>query len=152
MRIFLDKLKKSKYKDNTIVVVTADNNTIDGIMKYDNNQVLNSKNIPLYFYLPKDLKEKLDIDTKVAGSHKDIFPTLYNLTLSNQNYISIGTNLFDETLNHYGFNGSLVVNSKTEAKKFKSLKIKDEPMLEYYKASLAISEYLIKSEYKKGKK
>ena len=47
-------------------------------MKYDDNQLLNSKNIPLYFYLPEELKEKIDIDTKVAGSHKDIFPTLYN--------------------------------------------------------------------------
>lgn len=149
--VFLDKFKKSKFKDNTIVVVTADNNTIDGIMKYDDNEILNSKNIPLYFYLPKELRKKIKIDTNVAGSHKDIFPTLYNLTLNNQEYISIGTDLFNEGLTHYGFNGSMIVNSRTEAKKFKSFKEKDE-MLEYYKASLSISEYLIQEEYKKGKK
>ncbi|WP_404318205.1 LTA synthase family protein [Malaciobacter canalis] len=149
--IFLDKFKKSKFKDNTIVVVTADNNTIDGIMKYDENEILNSRNIPLYFYLPESLKSKLNIDTKVAGSHKDIFPTLYNLTLKNKEYLSIGKNLFDLNQEHFGFNGALVVNSKDEAKKFKSLSIKNEPMLEYYKACLAISEFLVKTEYKKNK-
>ena len=143
---FLDEFKKTKYKDNTIVVITADNNTIDGIMKYDDNKVLNSKNIPLYFYLPKDLKDKLNIDTKVAGSHKDIFPTLYNLTLANQKYISIGNNLFDNTQKNCGFNGSLVINTKNQAKKFDNLNIKNEPLLEYYKASLAISEYLVQKQ------
>jgi len=138
-------------KDNTIVVVTADNNTVDGIMKYDDNHLLNSKNIPLYFYLPKDLKEKLDIDTKVTGSHKDIFPTLYNLTLKDQEYIAIGKNLFDKNLEHYGFNGSRVVSSKKIVKKFDNFKQKDK-MLEYYKASLAVSEFLIKYEYKKDKR
>ncbi|MGB7401970.1 MAG: LTA synthase family protein [Arcobacter sp.] len=149
--IFLDEFKKTKFKDNTIIAITADNNTIDGIMKYDNKKVLNSKNIPLYFYIPKELKEKLKIDTKVAGSHKDIFPTLYNLTLKNQEYISIGENLFDKTKKHYGFNGSLIVNSESEAKKFKSFSEKNQPLLEYYKASLAISQYLIEKEYKKHK-
>lgn len=149
--VFLDKFKKSKFKDNTIVVVTADNNTIDGIMKYDDNQLLNSKNIPLYFYLPEELKENIDIDTKVAGSHKDIFPTLYNLTLKNQQYISIGTNLFDSSVEHYGFNGSRIVNTRDKAYKIKSYNDKDR-ITEYYKASLAISEFLVRSEYEKGKK
>lgn len=153
--VFLDKFKKSKYKDNTIVVVTADNNTIDGIMKYDDNEILNSKNIPLYFYLPKDLKKKLEantkINTKVTGSHKDIFPTLYNLTLKNQEHISIGKNLFDLSVEHYGFNGSLVVSSKDKVKRFESIEEKGNTMLEYYKASLAISEFLIRSEKSKAK-
>ena len=151
--IFLDKLKASKYKDNTIVVVTADNNTIDGIMEYDNNKLLNSKNIPLYFYLPDSLKNKLTINTKIEGSHKDIFPTLYNLVLKNQEYISIGTNLFDSKEKHFGFNGSRIVFNNGEIKKYNKLKddSKDK-MLNYYRASLAISEYLVRYEYQKGKK
>ncbi|WP_419671678.1 hypothetical protein [Aliarcobacter butzleri] len=72
-------------------MITADNNTVEGIMKYDDNPTFTSKNIPIYFYLPKKLKDKLDIDTTVAGSQKDIFPTLYNLTLDSKNYISIGS-------------------------------------------------------------
>ena len=150
--IFLDKVKQSHLKDNTIVVVTADNNTIDGIMKYDENQLLNSKNIPLYFYVPEHLKKQLKIDTEVAGSHKDIFPTLYHLTLDNKEYIAIGNNLFDATQPHYGFNGSMVVNHGKETKKLNKLNQKTEDtMLNYYKASLAVAQYLINEVHKKGK-
>lgn len=143
---FLDKFKQSKFKDNTIVVVTADNNTIAGIMKYDDNPIFTSKNIPIYFYLPKKLKDKLEIDTSVAGSQKDIFPTLYNLTLKDTKYLSIGNNLFDKTVTHYGFNGSMIVNSGNEIRKIDSLKEKsDDDIINYYKASIAVTDYLIKN-------
>ncbi|MFV0563252.1 LTA synthase family protein [Malaciobacter mytili] len=150
---FLDKFKESKFKDNTIVAITADNNTIDGIMKYDENELLNSKNIPLYFYIPKSLKEKLQINTNVAGSHKDIFPTLYNLTLKDKEYVAIGKNLFDKNEKHYGFNGSMIVNHNEKIEKLENLEDKtNSELLNYYKANLAIVEYLIKNEYKKGSK
>lgn len=150
--VFLDNFKQSKFKDNTIVVVTADNNTIDGIMKYDDNELFNSKNIPLYFYIPEQLKKQLNIDTKVAGSQKDIFPTLYNITLKDTSYLAVGNNLFDKIPNAYGFNGSMIINDKNKAKKLDSLKEKTEDeMLNYYKATLAVTEYLIDYTYKKGK-
>ncbi len=143
---FLDKFKKSKFKDNTIVVITADNNTIEGIMKYDDNPIFTSKNIPIYFYLPKKLKDRLEIDTSVAGSQKDIFPTLYNLTLKDTKYLSIGNNLFDKIYPHFGFNGSMIVNHGNEVRKLNSLKEKSEDeLVNYYKASLAVTEYLINS-------
>ena len=151
--VFLTKFKKTKFADNTIIVITADNNTIDGIMKYDDKKLFNSKNIPLYFYLPKELKAKLNINTKVAGSHKDIFPTLYNLTLKDTSYLALGNDLFDSTTEHYGFNGSMIVNTNDSIFKLKSLKEKtNEKALKYYKASLAVTEYLITQTHKKNKK
>ena len=149
---FLDKFKESHAKDNTIVVITADNNTVEGIMKYDDNPVFTSKNIPIYFYLPKKLKEKLDIDTNLAGSQKDIFPTLYNLTLKDTKYLSIGNDLFDKIAPHYGFNGSMIVNSGKELRKLKSLKEQSsDELINYYKASLAVTEYLINNYKEKNK-
>ena len=143
---FLDKFKESKFKENTIVVVTADNNTVEGIMKYDDNPIFTSKNIPLYFYLPSKLKEKLDIDTKVAGSHKDIFPTLYNLTLDNQKYFAVGTNLLNKNQIHYGFNGSLIINKDAEVRKLNSLnEASEDDIINYYKATLAVTQYLVDS-------
>lgn len=143
---FLDKFKESKFKENTIVVVTADNNTVEGIMKYKNNAIFTSKNIPLYFYLPNKLKEKLDIDTKVAGSHKDIFPTLYNLTLDNQKYFAVGTNLLDKNQIHYGFNGSMIINKDSDVRKINSLNdVSEDDIVNYYKATLAVTQYLVDS-------
>ncbi|MEV9499887.1 Phosphoglycerol transferase I [bioreactor metagenome] len=148
---FLDEFKQSRFKDNTIIVITADNNTVEGIMKYDDNPTFTSKNIPIYFYLPKKLKDKLDINTTFAGSQKDIFPTLYNLTLKDTKYLAIGSNLFDKTQVHYGFNGSMIVNSGSAVRKLNSLKEFTEDEIEnYYKASLAITEHLLNS-YDKGK-
>jgi len=149
---FLDEFKQSRFKNNTIVVVTADNNTVEAIMKYDDNPVFTNKNIPIYFYLPKKLRDKIKIDTSVAGSQKDIFPTLYNLTLKDTKYISIGSNLFDNTIPHYGFNGSMIVNSGLEVRQLNSLNEQsDDELINYYKASIAITEYLIKSYAKKKK-
>ncbi|MCG3714790.1 hypothetical protein L5F64_04325, partial [Aliarcobacter butzleri] len=101
------------------------------------------------FYLPKKLKDKLDIDTTVAGSQKDIFPTLYNLTLKSQQYLSIGNNLFDKMSFHYGFNGSMIVNNGNKVRKLNDLNQKtDDEILNYYKATLSVTQYLIDS-YKK---
>ncbi|MGJ0323453.1 LTA synthase family protein [Aliarcobacter cryaerophilus] len=141
---FLDKFKQSRFKENTIVVITADNNTIEGIMKYDDNPIFTSKNIPIYFYLPKELKNRLEIDTSIAGSQKDIFPTLYNLTLKDTKYLSIGNNLFDKIHPHFGFNGSMIVNNGSEVRKLNNLKeTSEDELVNYYKASLAVTEYLI---------
>jgi len=144
---FLTHIKNSKLKENTIVVVTADNNTIDGIMTYENKLLFNAKNIPLLLYVPKKIKEKLgEINTKVYGSHKDIFPTLYNLTLSTTTYQAIGSNLLNKSEPHVGFNGSMVVSSEKETLKLQSLLEKSESELKnYYKATLAVEEYLINS-------
>ncbi len=150
---FLDKFKNSHAKDNTIVVITADNNTVEGIMKYDDNPIFTSKNIPIYFYLPKKLKDKLEIDINFAGSQKDIFPTLYNLTLKNTKYLSIGNDLFDKIAPHYGFNGSLIINKNKEVRRLSSLNEKtSDELINYYKASLTITEYLINSYKKKENK
>ncbi len=142
---FMDKIKESPLAQNSVVAITADNNTVEGIMHYD-NYYNETKKIPFYLYLPKTLHVE-DINTSIAGSHKDIFPTLYNLTLSNQSYISIGVDLRDNKALHCGFNDAGVIMSNDGG--FKSGKAKTELQKEcdiYYKASLAVTEYLIKTQ------
>ena len=144
---FMDAVKGSSLKDNTVVAITGDNNTVEGIMHYD-DYYTQTKRIPFYLYLPPYLRYKADgIDTKLAGSDKDIFPTLYNLTLSDVNYTAIGTNLFDKNRLHCGFNDEGVIVSNNGG--FKATEPKNPLQKEcdaYYKASLAVTEYLIKSQ------
>ena len=140
---FLDKLKGSPLGDRTIVVVTADNHTADGIMRYRDEEVLNSKRIPFYLYLPKYIRDEVgDIDTSVFGSHKDIFPTLYNLTLSDTKYIAVGTDLRNPQQLHIGFNDSMVLVSKNRRVRLKSFD-SNLSIAKYYKATLAITQYLL---------
>lgn len=144
---FMDKIKKNPVFANTVVVITADNNTIESSMKYD-DPVATSKLIPFYLYLPKHLKPN-NIDTSVAGSHKDIFPTLYNLTLSNADYVSMGVNLLAPETLHCGFNDAGIIVSDHGA--FEVDKAKNSYQSEcnrYYKATLATEEYLIYSHRK----
>jgi phosphoglycerol transferase MdoB-like AlkP superfamily enzyme len=142
---FMDKIKSSSLASNTIVAITADNNTVEGIMHYD-SYYDETKKIPFYLYLPKYLHVS-DINTSVAGSHKDIFPTLYNLSLSNRAYISIGTDLRDNEALHCGFNDAGVIISNDGGFKTKKPKTKlQKECDEYYRASLAVTEYLIKNQ------
>ncbi len=141
---FMDKIKNSPLAQKSVVAITADNNTVEGIMHYD-NYYSETKKIPFYLYLPNYLH--VDINTSVAGSHKDIFPTLYNLTLSNKNYISIGEDLRDTKALHCGFNDAGVIMANDGG--FKAGKAKSALQKEcdkYYRATLAVTEYLIKNQ------
>jgi len=149
---FIQKIKSSKYAKDTIIVVTADNNTIEANMNYTKNKLFKSRNIPFYIYLPEELKKSLHIDEKVFGSHKDIFPTLYNIVLNDIDYISIGENMLDSNRTHIGMNASKIISSKNQTLKIDKLNKKanlDE--VNYYRASLAITQYLLNQYTKKEK-
>ncbi|MEA3331238.1 MAG: LTA synthase family protein [Campylobacterota bacterium] len=143
---FLDTIKKSSLAKNSVVAITADNNTVEGIMRYEDHYT-QTKRVPFYIYMPDDLRPKEPIDTKVASSHKDIFPTLYNLTLYDANYMAVGTNLLDKNVLHCGFNDAGVIVAEDGGfKDTKALTKAEQECQEYYKASLAVTEYLIKSQ------
>ncbi len=140
---FLDKFKKSPFAKNTIIAITADNNTIEGVIGYDD--FLNeSKKIPLFLYIPKNLLNR-KIDTKTPGSHKDIFPTLYDLTLSNQPYYSIGKSLLRKERLHCGFNSDKIIIAKDGAFKFNHPTTQEQKRCNlYYKAAIAITGEILK--------
>ena len=154
---FMDKIKGSSLAQNSVVAITADNNTVEGIMSYD-SYYDETKKIPFYLYIPPAFQPKStsslslttyvsDINTSVVGSHKDIFPTLYNLTLSQRKYLSIGTDLRDTKALHCGFNDAGIIMAQDGG--FKATKPKSKLQKEcdsYYKATLAVTEYLIKTQ------
>lgn len=145
---FLDKIKSSSLAQNSVVAITADNNTVEGVMKYD-NYYTQTKKVPFYIYLPDALKPQAAIDTTLASSHKDIFPTLYNLTLYDKEFTAVGTNLLDKNILHCGFNDAGVIMAKDGGfKDTKALSDEQKKCQEYYKSSLAVTEYLIKSHKK----
>lgn len=87
--MFLDRIKESKFKENIIIAATGDHRFRD--IKMDiNSQKAFAYSVPFYLYLPKYLKNDIYYDKNRVGSHKDIFPTLYNLTLNSTKYLSLG--------------------------------------------------------------
>ncbi|WP_196893622.1 LTA synthase family protein [Aureivirga marina] len=133
--LFLDKLKKSKYAENTIVIATGDHN-MKNLINYDLlNDPLKKLGVPLYMYIPEKYKENLTINTERFGSHKDMFPTIFNLCLSDVEYFDAGNNLFtkDSTTLFYGKNENLVLHGKaTEKENVLKHKKAEETLIEYY--------------------
>ncbi len=136
--LFLDLITTDTALANkSVVAITADNNTIEGIMRHK------SKKVPFYIHLPPHLK-KSPPNLEVASSHKDLFATLYNLTLSEASYISLGDDLYRSYKTPCGFNDSgLLVSSDGVFKLDKAKSTNDIECAKRYRASLAITQDLI---------
>ena len=94
---FITDIKKSKFADNTIIAVTGDHNLRE-LSNYVPEESFVRYAVPFYLYIPQQIKESLNIqkvNTDLCGSHIDIMPTLYNLSLSSKEYVSAGNNLLD---------------------------------------------------------
>lgn len=160
---FLTKLKKSKYANNTIVAITGDHGSRGGI--FNSGISINRVTVPLYIYIPKKLMpERQSINTSKIISHIDIMPTLYELSLSKISYYSMGNNILNK--NKYiaiaqDYSEALITDSDFTYKTKKSLcfinkyhngimtmypceiKSEHEDIIKKYKASLAISQYIM---------
>ncbi|MDR3071050.1 MAG: LTA synthase family protein [Endomicrobium sp.] len=161
---FITRIKKSKYADNTIIAVTGDHNFWN-VIGYSNETTLDSFSVPFYLYIPDALKPK-NVDTSVFGSHLDILPTLYNISISSSEYIAMGQNLLSEKAkdNIISIDVGFIMNKNCVVKynfkngessfykwnKNKSREIctssetqEQKDLIKHYLSGLAISDYLI---------
>lgn len=89
---FIKKVRNSPLGANTIIIATGDHNE-RGMFNYSTSELFLKRSVPLILYIPKAYKP-LFIDENRFGSHKDIFPTIFNLALSKTDYIKTGNDLF----------------------------------------------------------
>jgi phosphoglycerol transferase MdoB-like AlkP superfamily enzyme len=124
--LFIEKIRNSSLGENTIIVITGDHNLHRGF-KYSKNEEFLAHSVPLIFYIPKKYQPTKKINLNNFGSHKDIFPSIYNLSLSNAKYFNTGENLFNN-------NDNYSVNDFTfAANKYGAVKIGDST--QFYKWS-----------------
>lgn len=92
---FLTKIKKSKLNDNTIVALTGDHSfwIAKGV---EQDQEFKRYAVPFFLRIPDAYKPQ-SLDTNKFGSHEDIFPTLFHLSLSNTSYVKLGDNLISDS-------------------------------------------------------
>ena len=80
-------------KDKVIIGASGDHLCRD--MKQGANIALDHA-VPFYLYIPTHIAKDLEFDPATLGSHKDIFPTLYALSLKEYEFLSLGgRNLFE---------------------------------------------------------
>lgn len=104
---FIRDIRESEFGENTIVVATGDHN-IRQVFEYSDANAFLKRSVPILFYIPKKYKPAY-FDENIYVSHKDIFPTIFNLCLSNQKYVYSGDDMFKKSegyrfaLNNYDF-------------------------------------------------
>lgn len=93
---FIDTIRNSPLGENTIIVATGDH-VVRRVLEYPDSDMLHRHAVPLIMYIPEKYRQRVEMpDTKAFASHKDIFPTIFNLSLSNAAYVRSGINLFDK--------------------------------------------------------
>jgi phosphoglycerol transferase MdoB-like AlkP superfamily enzyme len=91
---FLTKVNNSKLKDSTIVALTGDHSF--WIAKnVGQDEEFKRYAVPFFISVPEKYRPT-KVDLKQFGSHEDIFPTLYSLSLSEKKYVKLGEDIFSE--------------------------------------------------------
>lgn len=112
---FLTQIKQSELKDRVIIAATGDHRVRDLSMDSKTEKAL-AYAVPFYLYVPKAYQKGIVYDKTRIGSHKDIFPTLYALSLSEVKYLNLGgRNLLGEEQNEkfvFGYNPAVWIDEE----------------------------------------
>jgi len=91
---FMTRVENSPFADKTIVGASGDHNQHELMFHYpDYRERALQFSVPFYLHIPKAYQPTTPVDQNRLASHKDIFPTLYNLALSEARYLNLGDNL-----------------------------------------------------------
>lgn len=105
---FMSAIKGDELSQKTLIAGTGDHNFWN--IRFNDKALLDQHGVPFYLYIPENLlpenapsKEQF---SKIYMSHQDILPTLYELALSGQSYLSLGKNVLRiSPEDSYAFNG-----------------------------------------------
>jgi len=125
--LFISSIKAKDLAKHTIIAFTGDHNT-RGIGYPDPKETVLEHAVPFHIYVPSDYQKDVIYDNKRVGSHKDIFPTLYQLSLSKTHYYRTGCNLLAKDLDpiwcNVGYNPHVYINKDgaylVQAKEFRN--------------------------------
>lgn len=92
---FISWVKSQPLGTHTIIAATGDHN-VRGIGYPDAHELVLGHGVPFYLYVPQAYQSQSHFDASRIGSHKDIWPTLYQLSLSDTDYYRTGCNLLAE--------------------------------------------------------
>ncbi|WP_271272759.1 LTA synthase family protein [Aliamphritea hakodatensis] len=114
---FIGAVKASdKLADHTVIAATGDHQMRRFEAKLPEESMLDSA-VPFYLRVPDSILNSREFlyDNRRIGSHKDIMPTLYNLSLSGRQYFTIGGRDLlmtrDDPQRNFGYNESIWINS-----------------------------------------
>ncbi len=116
-RLVTDIKASNTLSENTIIAATGDHQMRRFEARLPEETMLDSA-VPFYLRVPDSILNSREFryDNQRIGSHKDIMPTLYNLSLSGKHYFNIGGRDLlmteDDPQRNFGFNESVWINSE----------------------------------------
>lgn len=133
----MTRLKASKLGEKVVLGASGDHGFM--LVNYAEGELLQKWQVPFYLYVPEKgrplVKNKAEVLSRF-GSHMDIFPTLYDLSLSEKTHYSFGSDLLDDQAAHRAFHFSRLAMNRAGAviadknPKFYSWKSQDPSRLE----------------------
>jgi phosphoglycerol transferase MdoB-like AlkP superfamily enzyme len=106
---FIHAIRHSPLADKVIIAVSGDH-PFKGFLKPVDEKLYDKYGVPFILYIPERYKKNKEIDVSRRGSHRDIFPTLFHLALSEVSYYSLGSDMFvKEAGNNMAVNPSNVI-------------------------------------------
>lgn len=111
---FISWVKAQPFSNKTIIAATGDHN-IRGIGYPSTTELVLGHAVPFYLYVPKEYRGQSSYDPQRVGSHKDIIPTLYQLSLSDQAYYQTGCDILAPALNKdwcFGYNPEVILSKE----------------------------------------
>lgn len=111
---FMTRIKQSStLRDKTIIAVSGDHR-VRNLSAHEPTEYGLTYAVPFFLHVPDPVLENTShrYDPMRIGSHRDIFPTLYHFSLSDQDYITLGgENLLDpDGVSNVGFNLKRTIN------------------------------------------
>jgi len=108
---FISWVKDQPVGAHTIIAATGDHN-LRGIGYPDPRELAFGHAVPFYLYVPEAYRAGRHFDPARVGSHKDILPTLYQLSLSDTPYYRTGCDLLAPVLDEtwcQGYNPEIAI-------------------------------------------
>ena len=92
---FMTQIKENKNLNENTVVAAVGDHFSRRLFNYAGNEDLLYAQflVPAYFYFPEIYQQGIFYDKERLGSQRDIFPTLFNIILSEATYLNSGNNL-----------------------------------------------------------
>ena len=102
---FLNSIKESPLKNRVIIAATGDHRVREITSDASKEKAL-SLSVPFYLYLPENYQGNINYDPNRIGSHKDIFATLFELSLDSVEYLNLGGKnmLSKNNIENFGYN------------------------------------------------
>lgn len=111
---FVSSIKNDPELAKTTIIAASGDHELRYIFNTRDSETSWKYRVPFYLYLPETYQQGTTRDLNRVGSHRDIFPTIYNRIFAETEYYNLGTDLLASDFNHeraFARNDRFVMNS-----------------------------------------